>query len=229
MAEIFFKDFSRKKIIVAGHHPLDDLIKDDQKWITKRSGRYISAHVHRSTQLIDHNINNYKTQELNIGSTLDYPPQAVVAEIEPTSMKFSVVGANTQRSGFLKDCADNAKEWKINENFYKSYTRDVYIKYLFESLQQAGLKYNSIIAIADQKIEFPSGTKEGDWYLLDKTLHKISELEGKPRKYWACQAYYASEVTGSEKSYWERTAKLFGLTSKSGKDAIGKDEKLESP
>ncbi len=60
-------------------HPFDDMRKKDQEWIASNAGRYLSAHVHRSAQIIEHKNRSGRVRELNIGSTLDYPPQAFVA------------------------------------------------------------------------------------------------------------------------------------------------------
>lgn len=217
----FFDSINRKNVILAGHHPLDDLPGDAQQWITENSGRYISAHVHRSANLIEHRVKRWKTMELNIGSTLDYPSQAVVAKITPNAMSFRVAGADvakTKWSGFLEKCETNRAEWMLNREFYRDYTRGTYAKHLLKSLLEAeSVRRAAAVAPLGPNLEIPTGTKVRDWLLLDRALQAIREDKEESGVFWACQAYYASEATRREKSVFE---KLFG-GSKSGAEATG--------
>jgi hypothetical protein len=227
-AELLFEreKVARGKVIVAGHHPLSQLPQNQQQWIAERSGRYISAHVHNSASLINHQIKGRRTVELNVGSTLDYPPQAVIANLEAAAMSFRVVGADVSKTkwpGFLEPCETNRKKWSLAPSFYRGYTRGTYVKRLLESLQESAR-----IAPSGLPLEIPTGTRVGDWFLLDSTLQAISAAEGEARLFWACQAYYASEATRQERSLLEGLPR-FGRGFKPGSEATGGWFSLSAP
>jgi len=205
----------RKNVIAIGHHPLAVFPRKLRGWIVERAGRYISAHVHGSASLINHGNKILKTVELNVGSTLDYPPQAVVAKIGPDAMEFRVAGAQTGWPGFLAPCEieRNRDRWKRPlSTFYRDYRRDLYSKHLLESLRVA-----ANVAPSGQALKIPTGTNSSDWLLLEEALQTINAAEGESRIFWACQAYYASKATKDEKSWWERVPK-FGTGFQRGKD-----------
>lgn len=210
MLDGWFRSFDRKKVIVAGHHPINDFPKEQQQWIIERSGRYISAHVHKSTRLFEHTSNGMKTEELNIGSMLDYPQQAVIAKVSPpAAMSFQVFGANVlnpDSSGFLKVCEDNKGAWELEPKFYKGYWRGTYVNRLLDSLRKADARQADIkVDPSVPRLKIPDGEHATDWKLLDDALRTINNTEGDmSRRFWACQSYYASKATGGEESLGER-------------------------
>lgn len=209
--------FDRKNVIVIGHHPLKVFPRDQQEWIIERTGRYISGHTHSSASKINHSANGDKTVELNVGSTVDYPPQAIIANIGPGTMSFRVTGANTGRAGFLAPCKDekNREKWMLSPTtLYTEYKRELYVKHLLDALKAAAVR----IAPSDPALKIPAGDKPADWPLLEDALKTINAAEGDARIFWACQAYYAAEATKDEKSWWERVPK-FGFGFQRGVDA----------
>jgi hypothetical protein len=197
--------FDRKNVIIMGHHPLA-VIRSYRQWIIDKAGRYISAHTHYSASKINHPLKNPKTVELNVGSTLDYPPQAIIANIGPDAMSFRVAGAKTAWPGFLVPCEKNRTAWMkplSNSKIYTDYRSDLYVKHLLESLEAAAK-----IAPSGLTLKIPKGIETGDWLLLDEALQTINAAKGDARIFWACQAYYASEATKDEKSWWERIPKF---------------------
>lgn len=225
LIENSFNSIPRENLIIAGHHPLDALTKDNQEWIIKKAARYISGHVHRSTQLIDHKNNNLQTQELNIGSILDYPSQAVIAKINRSSLLFRVSGADvskTQWAGFLSQCTGNEKEWKLeDQRIYTNYRKDSYVKHLLEALREAAKRHDEKIPDSRLSLKIPAGDQPGDWLLLDEALQSIRTTEGASRSFWACQAFYASEATKKELTPPEKIVKKFSFIAKKGRDATG--------
>ena len=211
----------REKTIIAGHHPIDDFRKQWQKeWVLKRANRYMSGHVHRSAQLIKHKIKKNSLTELNIGSTLDYPTQAVVANISAQKFSFQVAGAGkTNLDGFLEDCLKN-RSWQLEESLYRGYVRRNYISRVLYALEKAAQKHNSVVKSA-APVVIPKGDKMEDWQALEKMLGTIKKSEGESGMFWACQAYYASEATRREKSVLERFKDIFGLGTKGGDPAVG--------
>jgi len=209
----------RDKVIFAGHHPIDDLPPEQQRWIVERTSRYMSAHVHRSTQLVGHNMGKgRRALELNVGSTLDYPAQAVIAKLTPNAMSFRVVGADKEKTkwpGFLDECYRRT-EWRLPPGRYKGYSRGISAKRLVETLSAAAGR-----APASQTFIIPAAEQLKDWKTLNKALENINESEGEPAIFWACQAFYASEATKGEKSLLEGAKELIGKDTKSGCDATG--------
>lgn len=218
--------FDRKNVIIIGHHPLK-VMRSYRQWVITKAGRYISAHTHYSASKINHG----KTVELNVGSTLDYPPQAIIANIGADAMSFqvfgAVFGARTARAGFLAPCEDkkNREKWMLPfPKFYTNYRSELYVKHLLKSLEAAAK-----IAPSGLALKIPKGTETDDWRLLDEALQTINAATGDARIFWACQAYYASEATKDEKSWWERIPK-FKWGFQKGKDVNTEDgDELTSP
>lgn len=219
-AEEWFKSLKRENVIIAGHHPIDDFPKEQERWIIKNAARYISGHVHRSTQLINHKDKQLKTLELNVGSTIDYPPQAVIARVtSPASMSFEVTGAKSGLPGFLRQCLAN-DGWTLERSHYRDYRRGTYVNRLLDSLEKASAKHIALVGPLMPHFEIPKGNNPNDWRLLETALEKINAAEGDSRAFWACQAYYASEATQG-KSTWESIRHGIGRDTKSGCDATG--------
>jgi hypothetical protein len=217
----------RNNLIFAGHHPFDDLPDDEQRWVAKYASRYMSAHVHRTANLIKHRVNGDEILELNVGSTLDFPPQAVIAGVTPTAMSFRVAGADVAKTGwpaFLEKCEKNRAEWMLNPEFYSHYTSDPYVKHLLESLREAeSVRRASAVVGSGPELEIPAGTKPRDWLLLDLILQRIRNDTSKSGIFWACQAYYASEATQREIGWGDRVLNAFGLGAKAGCEATGSE------
>lgn len=210
------KALDRRNVIVAGHHPFSQLPKDDREWIAAKSSRYMSAHVHTDTSLIEHK--KVGVWELNVGSTLDYPPQAVIAVMSPGSMSVRVAGAETNRDGFISECRTEANKWKLDDEFYRNYRNGLYIRHLLTALREAADMHDARIGRSSLPLEVPTGTKVVDWVRLEKALKDINKAKGKSRTFWACQAYYASMQTRSEKGFLaERIAPKLGLGFKRGR------------
>lgn len=200
---------NRDKVIIAGHHPISDFPRKEQRWIVERTSRYISAHVHASTKLISHKLSEQlRAVELNIASMLDYPQQAVIAKITPpAAMSFRVVQAGDSRTGspgFLERCAME-KDWELPANFYKGYWRGTYVNRLLDSLEKAAAR-----APSGSALKMPSGKSPDDWRKLDQVLNDINNSEGDTRAFWACQSFYASKATGEDRSAAEHLKSGWG-------------------
>jgi Calcineurin-like phosphoesterase len=209
------KALDRRNVIVAGHHPFSQLPKDDQEWIAAKSSRYMSAHVHTDTSLIKHKADVW---ELNVGSTLDYPPQAVIAVINPDFMSVRVAGAETNWDGFISECRSEADKWKLGNEFYRNYRSGLYMRHLLTALREATDMHDARIGRSSLPLEVPTGTKVVDWVRLETAIKDINKAEGKSRTFWACQAYYASMQTRSEKGFLaERVAPKLGSGFKRGR------------
>lgn len=230
----------RRNVIVAGHHPFAQLPKHAQKWIAERSGRYISAHVHTATSLIKHRVKidgstiSQQMLELNVGSTLDYPPQAVIGEINSNTMSVRVAGAGTNWLGFVGKCEVKANEddkdkWKLDKEFYQNYGSGLYLRHLLRTLREATDMHDVRIGHSSLSLEIPTGTKTGDWTRLEKALKDINDSKGESRIFWACQAYYASLETKSEKGLADRLAAKVGLGFNRGENIRASGELFLSP
>lgn len=208
------KALDRRNVIVAGHHPFSQLSDDDQEWIAARSSRYMSAHVHTYTSLIPH---KGDVLELNVGSTLDYPPQAVIAVMNPGFMRVRVAGAETNWDNFISECRTEAGKWKLGAEFYRNYRSGLYMRHLLTALREAADMHDLRIGRSSLNLEVPTGTKVVDWERLEKALKAINQAKGKSRTFWACQAYYASMETRKEKGFLsERIAPMIGFGFKRG-------------
>ena len=210
------KALDRKNVIVAGHHPFSQLSGDDKDWIAARSSRYISAHVHTDTSLIPQ---KGDLLELNVGSTVDYPPQAVIAVMNPGFMRVRVAGAETNwEGGFTSECITEEGKWKLGAEFYKNYRSGLYMKHLLAALREAADMHDLRIGRASLNLEVPTGTKVADWKRLEVALRDINESTGKSRTFWACQAFYAAKETRNEKGFLsERIAPMIGFGFTRGK------------
>lgn len=193
------KALDRRNVIVAGHHPFIQLSEDDRKWIAAKSSRYISAHVHTDTSLIPH---KRDVLELNVGSTVDYPPQAVIAVMNPGFMRVRVAGAETNWDrGFTRECRAEEGNWKLGAEFYRDYRSGLYMKHLLTALREAADMHDLRIGRSSLNLEVPTGTKVVDWKRLEDALKAINNSTGKSRTFWACQAYYAAWETRKEKGF----------------------------
>lgn len=194
----------RAKVIVAGHHPLKIFPREQREWIMERATRYLSGHTHKPTRLIKHRADvksgagrgRLLTEELNVGSTLDYPPQAVVAKLTSSALSYRVAGADVKKTkwgGFLDVCMRRCNEWRLPSKYYKNYRSGTYVNRLREALAAAAGR-----APSGRSLEIPSGDDASDWKTLHHTLGAINESEGEAAQFWACQAFYASEATPEE-------------------------------
>lgn len=229
----------REDLIIAGHHRLHDLNGADRRWVAERAGRYLSGHAHYSASLFEHDVGDWKTRELNVGSTLDHPAQAVIAHIGPRTAYFRVAGGEEKTKGwggektkdrgddYLQKCMeeDDEDRWNLGADFYKSYRRHAYVRHLLTALRVAAARHDEKLASSSPAPKIPTGEEAGDWLALDKALRDINNSEGESRAFWACQAYYASKATGREKSLWEK----LGIGVKKGSDATGGWVKFETP
>ncbi len=225
-ADRLIGNVQREKVIFGGHHPLGDIKTSDRKWIISRGGRYLSGHVHRSTQFIEHKADGRTTSELNIGSTLDYPSQTAIARLDRGSLSYKVAGAPASETGwssYLQPCLDNELEWKLLETVYKNYRYGPYIARVIDALNSAAKVYNAKISDGSQAFNIPDGSDPNDWAKIEQILREIGHAEGRTRTFWACQAYYAAKATRDEKSQPEAIARKFGFGSKQGKSALGVD------
>lgn len=198
-AKSLIKGISRQNLIIIGHHPFNKIFDEDRKWILNHADRYISAHTHNATNLgyYDYKDLNLKITELNVGSTLDYPPQAALLAVSD-SKPISVLafGECTNLLGFvdscpnarrLNNCIDKSKrEWRKQANTYnrrKIYTLTVLTK-IEEGLQNqpSGRGGNTV----------PDGNAPGDWAKLDDLLKTIRS-DPNTRNYWKCKALETSE------------------------------------
>lgn len=226
LAESFFKydngeTIDRRRVIVAGHHPFSQLPNTTQKWIAEKSGRYISAHVHASASLIPHNVDRSKLMELNVGSTLDYPPQAIIAEINSHNVSVRAIGEDTKWDGFLKQCIERKNSWMLNKKTYENYHSGLYVNHLLKALRKATDMHDARIGHSSLPLEIPTGKNKGDWERLDKVLQDINNANGESRMFWACQAYYASKKTKKERGFLaEGVIPLLGQGFKKGDDYI---------
>jgi hypothetical protein len=213
----------RDDFIIAGHHRLHDLKDADREWVAERAGRYLSGHAHYSASLTEHEVGDWKTLELNVGSTLDNPPQAVLAHVGPETAYFRVAGADERTKGwggeYLKKCMaeDDEARWNLGRDVYKNYRRHAYVKHLMTALRKAAERHDAKVVSSAPAPKMPTGEAAGDWGLLDNALRAINNAEGESRTFWACQAYYASSATGKEQSFWEK----LGIGVKKGSDATG--------
>jgi len=216
----WFDGVDRRNVVVIGHHPIDDFPEDQQQWIVKRAARYISGHVHRSTQLIKHKSGGDRTLELNVASTVDYPSQAVLAKVHsPTSMSFEVTGAGASSPGFIKTCIENTYRWKLKPGIYKDYRRGVYVNRLLESLTEAALRHIKEVGPLRPNFQIPKRDDPGGWHALETVLQRINAAEDETsRTFWACQAHYASDETQG-RSVWEWLMKGVRRETRSGCDA----------
>jgi hypothetical protein len=191
----------RAKVVVAGHHPLKIFPRKQREWIMERATRYVSGHTHKPTRLIKHRMDvksragkeRLLTEELNVGSTLDYPPQAVVAKLTSSALSYRVAGADVEKTkwgGFLDVCMCRWNEWRLPSEYYKNYRSGTYVNRLREALAAAAGR-----APSGRGLEIPSGDYASDWKTLHDTLGAINESEGEAAQFWACQAFYASEAT----------------------------------
>jgi hypothetical protein len=188
-------------VIIAGHHRFTDLPPLAREWIAKRAGRYLSGHAHHSTRIFEHIVNRRRIKELNIGSTIDHPQQAVIATLNGSEGSFRVAGADFDKTGwpkFLQACKDNPK-WKLDDKFYKTYRNGRYINRLLDALREAAKSPDSGMTATP----IPDGEKIEDWDSFEQILNSINFLKGGQRKFWACQAYFASEATKGERSVQE--------------------------
>lgn len=223
-AEPFFKDgdgkrLDRGKLIVAGHHPFSQLPKSTREWVAERAGRYMSAHVHASASLIGHEVGRDRLSELNVGSTLDYPPQAVFAELTSGPAFVRVAGADAHWSGFLERCDSS---WELSEESYGGYRDGLYVGHLLTALGRARAKHADLFGRPSPALEIPTGRERGDWERLRRALKAVNEAEGDSRLFWACQAYFASKATRGEKGFLaEKVAPLFGRGFKRGREISG--------
>lgn len=216
----------RRKVIVAGHHPFAQLPESDREWIAKKAGRYISAHVHASASLVKHTVEGSGVAELNLGSTLDFPPQAAIAYIGADSMHVRVAGADISKTGwpaFLSECEENEKKWKLeSRELYTDYRDGLYVTHLLESLRKAAAQHAATVGHAEPRLVIPADADVNGWRLLDTALQTINEAEGKSRTFWACQAYYASYAASQERGFLAEIAAPFvGLGFKRGSDVTG--------
>ena len=224
------KPIDRRNVIVAGHHPFSQLPGDDRKWIAKKSGRYLSAHAHFASSLINHD--DSKVLELNIGSTLDYPPQAVMAEVNSDFMMVRVAGAETNWNDFISKCEvmEDKSKWLLDDEFYKNYRSGLYITHLLRALREAADMHDTRIKHSSLSLKIPTGTKVEDWKRLEDALENINNAQGESRLFWACQAYYASKMTKGEKGFVaEWFAPKFGIGFKSGSHILSGWVRFSSP
>jgi len=153
---------------------------------------------------------NGKVSELNIGSTLDFPVQAVLAEIKDGTVSLEVVGAETGSAGPITQCLIKQPEWMFEEIFYKKYRRGLYVKHLLNALRRSAEMHDKVIpggtALTPQ---VPDGKQKGDWSRLQTVLDTINGLTGDSRTFWACQAYYASLSTRNEKAVAEKKGEKY--------------------
>lgn len=218
-AQRYFDGVPKASVIIAGHHPLEDLGGGERRWISERAERYMSAHVHRSASLIEHTISGRRLVELNIGSTLDYPSQAIIANLGSAGTTFRVAGASpetTRWPSFIQPCVTNRESWRLADAVYKDYTDGLYAARVIAALQQAAARAPGGPAPA-----IPDGSKTEHWAQLDDALRAVQGSQGEAREYWACQAYYASEATRHERGLFEKLSNALGLGSKAGADATG--------
>lgn len=210
-----------RNVIVAGHHPFDQLPDDIQQWVAGKSNRYISAHAHHSTSLLVDNIDRPTRLELNVGSTVDYPPQAVMAVMAPDFMSVRVAGHETNwDTDFLEQCRsmEHANNWLLDEKFYKNYQSGLYVKHLIGALKEAARIHDDRIKESSFTPKIPSGKEKGDWERLYTALEAINDAKGESRRFWACQAYYASKATQKERGFLaEQLAPAFGFGFKGGR------------
>jgi 3',5'-cyclic AMP phosphodiesterase CpdA len=218
VAERFLPAAGRANAVVAGHHPLEDLRPAERAWVAARAARYVSGHVHRSTTLLSHTVGGRGVTELNIGSTLDHPAQTVVARLDSASASFRVAGADTAATrwaGFLRSCEEARTAWMLPEETYTRYTKGLYVAQVLAALRRAAP------AAPGPPIDVPAGDQVGDWMRLDRALQRIATSEGEARRYWACQAFYASEATRYELSFLDRVKRFFGAGNTPGAPAVG--------
>lgn len=190
------KPINRDNVIMAGHHPFDDLSKDTQDWIGRSAARYISGHKHLHASISERKTKTKPVQELNIGSTLDYPPQMVLAEFSKDSIHVEAFGGGkgVADAAFLESCDAS---WRLSKDTYTRYRKGPYAKRLLEALREASARHDQLIKPLSQ-INVPTGDRISDWLLLEDILAKINAAKGDSRTFWACQAYYASEATRKE-------------------------------
>lgn len=204
---------SPNRTIIAGHHPLDNLPKHEQRWIAERARRYLSAHTHMSTTLREHAV-AAGVVELNVGSIVDYPSQAVMLRAAPTFATFRVVGADSTRTrwpGYLEPCFANRQQWALPEAAYRRYQDGPYAMSVIRALSEAAAR-----SPANSPVRVPVGNSREDWVQLEQSLRDLREATGESRVFWSCQTYYAAEATRLEKTIVER------LTSRAkGASALG--------
>lgn len=204
--------------VAVGHHPLQDFNRRDRSWISQHTSRYISAHTHHSTTWLNHEIStrrvNRRVTELNIGSTLDYPPQAVVVKLNRSAFYFRVAGADTNWAEFKERC-ESRENWRLTPQIYEDYRSGSYVSHLIRALRSAadapgapGLARN-----------VPTGRVSSDWAELERLLNDIRAADGDAGLFWACQAYYASEATQRERGHIDRIMSMLGRGFKPGRRA----------
>lgn len=213
---------NRARVIMVGHHPLS-VIKDkaDYEWVLSHASRYVSAHVHAATSLYEHSSDTLRTRELNIASLVDFPSQAVLAEIaENSAVAFRTAGLNPAGSpwpGYAAPCEDARTSWRLeNPALYTEYTAGHYVRRLLDAMRAA-----SVVAPPEARIRVPSGSSPSDWLELEESLRAVNRLGGDAAMFWACQSYYASEATRNEKATGERFMELIGRSTKPGARVSG--------
>jgi hypothetical protein len=212
----------RQRVIVTGHHSLNYLPGDEQEWVAERGARYLSGHTHTSSVLLRRDVGPGLV-ELNIGSIIDFPAQAVLMRTGPSGASFRVAGADTtltKWAGFVQPCEDRRAAWALATSEYQNYRTGSYAADLIRALGFAKARAPELVTAA-----IPMGDQPGDWGRLSRTLADIRSTTGEARQFWGCQAYYASEATRSEKTRFEAVLSS-GI---GGVSALGQWYRLDPP
>lgn len=97
MKEIFrHAEYARskgKRISFFAHNPLTDLPKRQQKILLSLNPiAYVSGHTHFESSVIRHKVGGGDLLELNVGSTADWPMEAMILSVKPQKVDWRVYG-----------------------------------------------------------------------------------------------------------------------------------------
>ena len=121
------------RVVGFGHSPWVELTEGSRDFLTgKGVVAFVSAHTHLRSSTLFHRSSPAKAGvcELNVGSTTDWPIQALQLGITSTQDSVHVswrsLGAQDgdAQPGWIRSCVDKAASWRASDEQYRSYIEE---------------------------------------------------------------------------------------------------------
>lgn len=125
----------RQRVAIFAHNPLVDLPpKQQEALLLLQPIAYVSGHTHFESSVIVHGRTNSKLLELNVGSTTDWPMEAMIVSLNPSVIRWGVFGArqSTDVQGDEKNsiCSYERISGLPDKATCNAYSRNDYLSYI---------------------------------------------------------------------------------------------------